>query len=83
MANEKILLFFHDKKPSMLQQSKGSSFIVMSMVGGGLFPPLMGRFSDITSMSQGFLAPVLLFLFIFFYAINGYNVIGNISVATQ
>jgi MFS transporter, FHS family, L-fucose permease len=53
---------------------KGSSFIVMSIVGGALFPPLMGWISDVTSMSTGFLAPIPLFVFIFYYAVSGYKV---------
>ena len=53
---------------------KASSFIVMSIVGGALFPPFMGWISDITSMSTGFLAPIPLFAFIFFYAVQGYKI---------
>ena len=52
---------------------KGSSFIVMSIVGGALFPPLMGWISDVTSMSTGFLAPIPLFAFILYYALSGYK----------
>jgi MFS transporter, FHS family, L-fucose permease len=55
------------------QTKKASSFIVMSIVGGALFPPLMGWIADTTSMSIGFLAPIPCFAFIFFYATNGYK----------
>lgn len=53
---------------------KASSYIVMSIVGGAIFPPLMGRIADISSMSLGFLAPVPFFVFILYYAISGYKI---------
>jgi FHS family L-fucose permease-like MFS transporter len=54
---------------------KASSFIVMSIVGGAIFPMFMGWIADISSMSVGFYAPLPLFAYIFFYAIKGHRVI--------
>ena len=53
---------------------KASSFIVMSIVGGAVFPPLMGWIADNSSMSVGFYAPIPFFAFILWYAIYGYKV---------
>jgi FHS family L-fucose permease-like MFS transporter len=53
---------------------KASSFVVMSIVGGAVFPPLMGWIADNSSMSIGFLAPIPLFAFIVFYAAQGHKV---------
>jgi FHS family L-fucose permease-like MFS transporter len=53
---------------------KASSFIVMSIVGGAVFPPLMGLIADKSSMSVGFFAPIPFFVFILYYAIRGYKV---------
>jgi FHS family L-fucose permease-like MFS transporter len=50
---------------------KASSFLVMSIVGGAVFPPLMGLIADKYSMSVGFFAPIPLFAFILFYALKG------------
>jgi len=50
---------------------KASSFLVMAVVGGALFPPLMGLLSDAYGMSIGFLAPIPLFAFILYYALTG------------
>jgi FHS family L-fucose permease-like MFS transporter len=61
------------------QTKKASSFIVMAIVGGALFPPLMGWIADVSSMSIGFLAPIPLFIYIIFYAITGYKVKGKIN----
>ena len=53
---------------------KASSFIVMSIVGGAVFPPVMGLIADQTSMSVGFFAPIPFFIFIFYYAMHGYKI---------
>jgi MFS transporter, FHS family, L-fucose permease len=53
---------------------KASSFIVMSIVGGAVFPPVMGLIADKTNMSVGFFAPIPFFLFILYYAMYGYKV---------
>jgi len=50
------------------QTKKASSFLVMAIVGGAVFPPLMGLIADNFGMSIGFLAPIPFFLFIAFYA---------------
>jgi FHS family L-fucose permease-like MFS transporter len=57
-----------------IKTKKASSFIVMSIVGGAVFPPIMGLIADNSSMSVGFYAPIPFFLFILFYAMNGYKV---------
>jgi FHS family L-fucose permease-like MFS transporter len=55
---------------------KASSFIIMSIVGGAIFPPIMGYIADVShSISIGFLAPIPFFIFIFYYAIAGYKVL--------
>ena len=53
---------------------KASSFIVMSIVGGAIFPMFMGWIADISSMSIGFFAPMPLFAFILYYALEGHKV---------
>ena len=53
---------------------QGASFLVMSVGGGAVFPPLMGYVSDIHGMAAGFFVPIPLFIFIAYYAINGYKI---------
>jgi len=53
---------------------KAASFIVMAVVGGAIFPPLMGWISDNYTMSVGFFAPIPLFLFILYYSLKGHQV---------
>ncbi|HJV77213.1 MAG TPA: sugar MFS transporter [Paludibacter sp.] len=53
---------------------KASSFIVMSIVGGALFPAVMGLIADNYGMSIGFLTPIPCFVFIAYYALRGHQV---------
>jgi MFS transporter, FHS family, L-fucose permease len=53
---------------------KASSFIVMSIVGGAVFPPLMGLIADKFTMTVGFFAPIPLFTFILYYGLKGHKV---------
>ncbi len=53
---------------------KASSFLVMSIVGGAVFPPVMGMIADKYTMSVGFWAPIPFFLFILYYALKGSEV---------
>jgi MFS transporter, FHS family, L-fucose permease len=53
---------------------KASSFIVMSIVGGAVFPPLMGWIADHHGMAVGFLAPIPFFVFILYYALAGHKI---------
>jgi FHS family L-fucose permease-like MFS transporter len=54
---------------------KGSSFLVMAIVGGALIPILMGRIADVTgNMAIGFTVPLVCFLFIAWYGFTGYKV---------
>jgi MFS transporter, FHS family, L-fucose permease len=50
---------------------KAASFIVMSIVGGAIFPPVMGLIADKFNMSVGFFAPIPFFIFILYYALKG------------
>jgi FHS family L-fucose permease-like MFS transporter len=53
---------------------KGSSFLVMSIVGGALIPVIMGRIADVSNMALGFIVPLICFAFIVFFGIKGYKV---------
>jgi len=53
---------------------KASSFLVMSIVGGAVFPPVMGLIADKYNMSVGFFAPIPFFIFILYYGLKGYKV---------
>jgi FHS family L-fucose permease-like MFS transporter len=53
---------------------KGSSLLVMAIVGGALFPVIMGYIADNSTMAMGFIVPLVCFAFIVYYGISGYRV---------
>jgi MFS transporter, FHS family, L-fucose permease len=53
---------------------RASSFIVMAIVGGAVFTPLMGYIADIYSMRVGFVVPLSCFLAVLLFATKGYNI---------
>ncbi len=53
---------------------KASSFIVMAIVGGAIFPMFMGWIADISSMAVGFFVPIPLFAFILYFALKGHKI---------
>lgn len=55
------------------QTKQGASYLVMAVAGGAVFPPLMGLVADTYGMAAGFFVPIPLFVFIFYYAVNGYK----------
>ncbi|MCW5913414.1 MAG: sugar MFS transporter [Chitinophagaceae bacterium] len=56
------------------QTKRASSYLVMSVAGGAVFPPLMGAVADSYGMASGFLVPIPLFAFILYYALKGSEV---------
>lgn len=56
---------------------KAASFIVMAIVGGAVFPPVMGWIADGHGMSVGFFAPIPFFVFILYYALKGHKINVN------
>ncbi len=50
------------------------SFLVMSIVGGAIFPVIMGRIADVSTMAPGFIVPLVCFAFIFYFGVSGYKV---------
>jgi FHS family L-fucose permease-like MFS transporter len=47
---------------------KGSSVLVMTIVGGAICPVIMGRIADVSGMAVGFIVPLICFAFIAWYA---------------
>ena len=53
---------------------KGSSLLIMSIVGGAIFPVIMGQVSDISSMQTAYLVPGFCFLVVFYFALKNFNI---------
>jgi FHS family L-fucose permease-like MFS transporter len=53
---------------------KGSSFIIMSIVGGALVPYVMGLLSDHYSIAFAYIVPLLCFIIVAWYGWRGYRI---------
>ncbi|MDF7811430.1 L-fucose:H+ symporter permease [Hymenobacter sp. YC55] len=48
----------------------GSSLVIMAIVGGAIFPVIMGRVSDASSIQVAYVVPALCFLVVFYFALK-------------
>jgi MFS transporter, FHS family, L-fucose permease len=59
---------------------RGSSFIIMSIVGGALVPYIMGGLSEAYSTAFAYIVPMVCFVFVFLFAVHGYKIKTNEAV---
>jgi len=52
---------------------RGSSLLVMAIIGGAFFPAIMGRISDVSSIQRAFALPLLCYVYILYFGIAGYR----------
>jgi len=58
----------------------GSSLIIMSIVGGAILPPILGKIADATNNIQyGYIVPLICFAVVGWYGLSGYKVKNNIA----
>ncbi|MET0637864.1 MAG: L-fucose:H+ symporter permease [Chitinophagaceae bacterium] len=53
---------------------EGSSYVIMSIVGGAIFPVIMGKISDLSNIQIAYLVPASCFIVIFYFALKNINV---------
>jgi len=53
---------------------RGSSLLVMAIVGGALVPLLMGQMADLLGVHRSFFIPALCYMFIIYYGARGYRI---------
>jgi FHS family L-fucose permease-like MFS transporter len=58
-------------------KKKGSSLLIMTIVGGAIFPVIMGRIIDIQNIRVAYSVPAICFLVVFYFALRNS---GNKSV---
>ena len=51
----------------------GSSLLVMAIIGGAVFPAMMGYISDISSIRYAFLVPFICHVYVLYFAARGYR----------
>jgi FHS family L-fucose permease-like MFS transporter len=52
---------------------RGSSLLVMSIIGGALIPAAMGKISDESNIQRAFVVPLICYLFVIYFAMSGYR----------
>jgi FHS family L-fucose permease-like MFS transporter len=52
----------------------GSSLLVMAIIGGAVFPALMGYISDSIGIQRAFIVPLVCYVYIFYYGASGYRI---------
>lgn len=53
---------------------EGSSLLIMSIVGGAVFPVIMGRVSDMSSIQTAYIVPAFCFIMVLLFALKNINV---------
>ena len=53
---------------------ESSSLLIMAIVGGAVFPVLMGRVSDMSSIQTAYLVPAVCFIVVLLFALRNLNV---------
>ncbi len=52
---------------------RGSSLVVMAILGGALIPAMMGRISDLSNIQYAFFVPLACYLVVLYFAMRGYR----------
>ena len=52
----------------------GSSLVIMAIVGGAIFPVIMGRVSDMSNIQTSYIVPALCFIVVLYFALKNSNV---------
>ncbi|HYL62436.1 MAG TPA: L-fucose:H+ symporter permease [Candidatus Methylomirabilis sp.] len=52
---------------------RGSSLLVMAIVGAAVVPPIMGKISDLSNIQQAFAVPLICYAYILYFAVRGYK----------
>lgn len=62
---------------------RGSSLMVMAIIGGAIFPAIMGRISDATNIQTAFVVPLICYIYILYFALVGYkpSPVSNLQLA--
>lgn len=60
----------------------GSSLVIMAIVGGAIFPVIMGQVSDVSTIQIAYIVPAICFLVVFYFAIKN-NSIKNVKLGAS
>jgi FHS family L-fucose permease-like MFS transporter len=52
---------------------RGSSLLVMAIIGGAVFPAIMGYISDVSSIQTAFVVPLVCYAYVLYFAVRGFK----------
>lgn len=58
---------------------RGSSLLVMAILGAAVIPPIMGKISDLSSIQRAFLVPLLCYAYVLYFAAAGYKPTSSLA----
>jgi len=61
----------------------GSSLLVMSIIGGALFPAAMGYISDMSNIRYAFLVPFVCHVYVLYFALRGYRPVHDLAAKAE
>ncbi len=59
----------------------GSSLVIMAIVGGAVFPPILGLVSDQSNIQVAYLVPAVCFLFVLYFALTNLRVKEKVDMS--
>ena len=62
---------------------RGSSLLVMSIIGGAVIPAVMGKISDLSNIRTAFLVPLLSYAYVAYFAVRGYKTTGELVLGEE
>jgi len=62
---------------------RGSSLLVMSIIGGALIPIAMGEISDLSNIRVAFILPLICYAYVTYFALRGYKTTGEAAVGEE
>ena len=61
---------------------RGSSLLVMSIIGGALIPAAMGKISDVSNIQVAFIMPLICYMYVIYFGMRGYKTNEMLSDST-
>ena len=62
---------------------RGSSLLVMSIIGGAIIPAVMGRISDLSNIQRAFIVPLLCYVYVLYFGVSGYKPSSAVTLAPE
>jgi FHS family L-fucose permease-like MFS transporter len=62
---------------------RGSSLLVMSIIGGALIPAVMGKISDVSNIQVAFIMPLICYVYVIYFAVRGYKTNDMLMLAAK